>query len=71
MTCLCKKLPYWNGTNPRVLVSKTDAPEPWAKDLPIDRPKRACARCGKEFQPTGKRRMLCAECFSVANESCL
>ena len=28
---------------------------------------RPCARCGRKFQPTIKRRMLCAECYSYAS----
>ena len=28
------------------------------------RPKRSCSCCGKFFQPTIRRRMLCAQCFS-------
>ena len=30
-----------------------------------DKPKRRCARCGKRFQPTAKRRMLCKHCFGL------
>ena len=38
-------------------------------DPRLDKPKRPCARCGRRFQPTVKRRMLCAGCFSTATES--
>lgn len=31
------------------------------KDL--SRPERPCARCGNRFQPTVRRRMLCAHCY--------
>ena len=30
-----------------------------------DEPKRRCARCGQKFQPTAKRRMLCARCYGL------
>ena len=33
-------------------------------DRPIERPERPCSRCRKMFQPTLKRRMLCAGCFN-------
>lgn len=33
------------------------------KSRGIDRPRRPCARCGKKFQPTLQRRLLCASCF--------
>ena len=33
-------------------------------DPPLkDKPERPCTRCGKSFQPTLKRRLLCAGCF--------
>ena len=36
-------------------------------DRPLpDRPERPCSRCGKTFQPTLKRRMLCVGCFARA-----
>ena len=28
-----------------------------------DRPKRKCSNCGRTFQPTVQRRMLCASCY--------
>ena len=31
------------------------------------KPKRPCCRCGKDFQPTVKRRLLCSQCFDYAN----
>ena len=37
-----------------------DAPDP-------TRPRRACACCGAEFQPSKRRRMLCADCFVNAS----
>ena len=33
-------------------------------DRPLDVPKKPCSRCRRMFQPTRKRRMLCANCFS-------
>lgn len=39
----------------------TSAREP---DRPLDKPERPCAQCGRKFQPTAMRRMLCASCFS-------
>ena len=35
-------------------------PRPKIKALAGERP---CARCGRMFQPSIKRRMLCAPCF--------
>ena len=32
-------------------------------DAPLDRPKRKCSNCGRTFQPTVQRRMLCAYCY--------
>ena len=31
--------------------------------------RRPCARCGQRFQPTQRRRMLCAGCFGRAGGS--
>ena len=31
-----------------------------------DKPKRSCARCGANFLPTTKRRMLCLRCYGRA-----
>ena len=28
-----------------------------------DKPERACARCGRGFRPTVKRRLMCSGCF--------
>ena len=36
-------------------------------DRPLDRPKRACAKCGNRFQPTVLRRLLCLYCFGQAD----
>ena len=34
-------------------------------DRPLpNRPARPCSRCGRTFEPTLKRRMLCKGCFS-------
>ena len=32
-----------------------------------DKPERPCARCRRPFQPTARRRMLCAGCFRNAD----
>ena len=29
------------------------------------RERRPCARCGRKFLPTAKRRMLCARCYGL------
>ena len=31
--------------------------------------RRPCARCGKRFQPTKRRRMLCKGCFTSVDAS--
>ena len=33
------------------------------RDAPLNRPKRRCSNCGRTFQPTVRRRMLCAYCY--------
>ena len=33
-------------------------------DPALDRPERPCAKCGKQFQPTVRRRLLCGPCFN-------
>lgn len=38
-------------------------------DRELDKPERPCARCGKRFAPTIRRRLLCYGCFSGADES--
>ena len=38
-------------------------------DKPLDRPARPCSRCSKPFQPTLRRRMLCAHCAAYANDT--
>ena len=37
-------------------------------DHPLDRPERACANCGKRFQPTIKRRLLCNGCWKGGDD---
>ena len=37
------------------------------KDRALDRPKRRCVKCGKRFQPTILRRVLCTYCFLRAD----
>ena len=49
-------------------VWKGSLPSP-KSDPRLDRPKRPCACCRRRFQPTVKRRMLCASCFGRANTS--
>ena len=34
----------------------------------LDRPTRPCARCARAFQPTARRRMMCAPCFRHATD---
>ena len=36
-------------------------------DPEIDKPERPCSRCGKRFQPTVRRRVLCDGCFKAAD----
>ena len=38
-------------------------------DPKLKRPKRSCTRCGVRFQPTVKRRLLCATCFQWASHN--
>ncbi len=53
------------GTPATTGVASTNAemPAPFV-DPNLDRPERPCARCRREFQPTVRRRMLCATCFA-------
>ena len=37
-------------------------------DLELDRPERPCSHCGEHFQPTQRRRRLCAYCFKHATD---
>lgn len=30
------------------------------------KPKRPCSKCGRKFQPTERRRLLCLTCFNNA-----
>ena len=47
-----------------------EGPLPSPKTDPrLDRPKRPCACCGRRFQPTVRRRLLCAGCFGSASDS--
>lgn len=46
-------------------------PQAHSQDKKIDRPKRPCACCGNRFQPTVRRRMLCARCFNGGGESAI
>ena len=46
------------GVDPGAVRSrKGDRPDP-------DRARRPCASCGRKFQPTLRRRLLCLYCFS-------
>ena len=49
------KYSVYEGPMPRS-HTMTDAPDK-------SRPKRPCARCDAKFQPTVRRRLLCARCF--------
>ena len=45
-----------------------EGPMPPKDDRPVkDKPERPCARCGKRFQLTVKRHLLCASCFRLGN----
>ena len=50
---------------PRLLLRQSDCgPSKVAvADQPIDVSPRPCRNCGKKFQPTVQRRLLCAHCF--------
>ena len=54
------------GERPRALEQSIDpsipAPRP-GTDPKLDLPKRRCSCCGRKFQPTARRRMLCGTCF--------
>ena len=66
-----KQLPAGEGVGPPVTDREANgsARKPRGSgDRPVDRPPRPCSRCGKEFKPTLKRRMLCGSCFSYAND---
>ena len=39
------------------------------KDKPLDRPKRPCLNCGRKFQPTKARQMLCLGCYRHGQDS--
>lgn len=40
------------------------------QDVPLEGvPPRRCAKCGRRFQPTVRRRMLCAGCYGNADSS--
>ena len=58
----------WEGVNVVVCVP-TELDKTWELgrtyplDAPTDRPKRAYANCGRQFQPTTERRMLCRQCY--------
>ena len=51
-----QKYAVYDGPMPRT-HTYTDSPDK-------TRAKRPCARCGKRFQPTLKRLMLCLSCFT-------
>ena len=37
-------------------------------DGPTGKPERPCSKCGRQFFPTIKRRMLCETCFYYAED---
>ena len=37
------------------------------REQKLDRPKRRCSNCGRKFQQTTKRYLLCADCFSKSD----
>ena len=60
-----KLLPAGEGWGDAALEHIEPAPSR-GSDKRIDRPARPCARCGRRFQPTERRRMLCNPCFQHA-----
>ena len=44
------------------MTEHTDTPDRRG-DEPLDCPERECACCGRLFQPTLRRRLLCARCY--------
>ena len=55
---------------PTPRMNRTDPPlrvNPRNPDSPL-RPERPCAKCGKLFRQTAKRRVLCYECFRHAED---
>ena len=53
------------GTRPTQLRAIDESPAPVPHhDPPLQGPARPCACCGNPFQPTLRRRCLCARCFA-------
>ncbi|WP_199252586.1 hypothetical protein [Chachezhania sediminis] len=65
MTYVRKKVPFANGHPAEVPVA--EAPLARKLDQPLNRPERPCARCGRMFQPTTRRLILCHGCFVFAS----
>ncbi len=51
----------------RGAVYEGKMPLPYSDPPLKDRPKRPCSKCGRKFQPTAKRRMLCEHCYRAAD----
>lgn len=68
MTYVRKKVPFWNGMREDYLVPKSATPVQRSREIELNCPPRLCSRCGKEFQPTIRRRMLCLQCFNYARD---
>ena len=62
-----KQLPVGELPRGQASAGAFDGPMPTpSKDVKLKRPKRPCSRCGNKFQPTIRRRMLCATCYHWA-----
>ena len=57
------------GERPRMMGDLLGEPPASSVDRPLhDVGPRRCSCCGQKFQPTIKRRRLCADCFTRACE---
>lgn len=66
---MVEKIRYAGWISPGLAnIRKNERHKAHEGDRKLDRPRRPCSRCGKRFQPTIKRRMLCAYCFENADE---
>ena len=65
----CRKLIQPAGMKRWQLNAEEPGPVPgYHGDRPLPHaPERPCSRCRKRFQPTLRRRMLCAPCFGKAS----
>lgn len=57
------------GLRPHQIRAVADTPAFGPADRPLaDRPERACSKCGRQFQPTHRRRVLCHACFTRSGD---